>query len=143
MPEDLVRYLDGGRLIVASTVDPDGWPYTMVMNSATALDARTIRFALDHRTHTLKNIRANGRIMLEVIGDGLIYGVRGAATIVRELMQNAPIASALIEVSVDSVKRDLPPGVIVEGPMFRWGALDPYMTPIEPKMFEELKTFGR
>ena len=141
MPAELVRHLSGGRLVIAATIDDDGWPYTMVLNSALAIDAGRIRFAIDHRTHSLANLRANGRIMLEIIGDGLIYGVRGSARVVRETMEHAPIASAMIEVAVEVVKRDLPPGVIVEGPMFRWGALDPYMTPIEPLMFEEMRTY--
>jgi predicted pyridoxine 5'-phosphate oxidase superfamily flavin-nucleotide-binding protein len=145
MPEELVRYLEGGRLVVAATVDVDaeGAPYTMVMNSALALDAHTIRFALDHRTHTLTNLRADPRIMLEVVADGMIYGVRGVAAIVRETMDHAPIASALVEMAVEHVKRDLPPGVIVEGPVFRWGALEPYIAPVEPPMFEELRTYQR
>ena len=70
-----------------------------------------------------------------------IYGVRGTATIIREQMEHAPIPSALIEVAVEHVKRDLPPGVDVDGPSFRWGALDPYMTPVEPPMFDEIRTY--
>jgi len=143
MPDELVRYLEGGRLLVAATVDADGAPYTMVLNSALALDAHTVRFALDRRTHTLANLRANPGIMFEVIADGMIYGVRGAAEILREEMDHAPTPSALVEVSVEQVKRDLPPGVIVEGPSFRWGALDPYMSPVEPPMFDELRTWPR
>ena len=143
LPDDLVAYLTGGQLIVAATIDADGNPYTMVMNSAIAVDAHTIRFALDRRTHSLKNIEATGRIMFEIIGDGMAYGVRGVAAIVRETMDHAPIASALIEVAVETVKRDLPPGVEVDAPRFRWGPLGDYMTNIEPSMFEELRTWRR
>ena len=141
MPDELVRHLDGTHLAIAATVDGDGWPYTMVLNSAIAVDAHRIRFAIDGRTHSLVNLREHGRIMLEVIGDGFIFGVRGTARVLRDKMDHAPIASAMIEIDVELVKQDLPPGVIVEGPMFRWGALDPYMTPIEPAMFEELRTY--
>jgi hypothetical protein len=142
MPDELVAYLEGGRLVVAATVDSDGMPYTMVMNSAMAVDANTIRFCIDHRTHSLKNIRGNGRIMFEVIGDGFIYGVRGSARVVVEKMEHAPIPSAMVEVSVETVKRDLPPGVEVEGPRFRWGALEQFMAPVEPKMFAEMRDWG-
>ncbi|MEK7692810.1 MAG: pyridoxamine 5'-phosphate oxidase family protein [Chloroflexota bacterium] len=143
MPDDLVAYLCGGRLVVAATIDEDGEPYTMVMNSAIAIDAHTVRFCLDHRTHTLVNLRADNRMMLEVIGDGLIYGIRGTATVIRDQMDHAPIPSALVELAVEAVKRDLPPGVEVDAPAFRWGALAPFMTPVEPPMFEELRTYGR
>ena len=142
MPPELVGFLRGGRLIVASTVDKNGQPYTMVMNSAVALDAHTIRFALDRRTHSLKNIEANGVMMFEIVGDGFIFGVRGTAKVIREQMEHAPTPSAMIEVGVELVKRDLPPGVSVRAPAFEWGPLGAYMSPIEPAMFDELKTFS-
>jgi Pyridoxamine 5'-phosphate oxidase len=143
MPADLVAYLSGGRLVTGATIDENGDPYTMVMNSVIAIDQHTIRFCLDHRTHTLTNLRANGRMMLEVIGDGLVYGVRGTAAIIREQMDHAPIPSSLIELAVEEVKRDLPPGVEVDAPAFRWGAIAQFMTPVEPPMFEEIRTYGR
>lgn len=143
MPADLVAYLQGGRIVVGATVDVDGEPYTMVMNSVVAVDDHTIRFCLDHRTHTLTNLRANPRMMLEIIGAGFVYGVRGAAAIIRDQMDHAPISSALVELSVETVKRDLPPGVEVDAPAFRWGALEAYMTSVEPAMFEEIRTYGR
>jgi len=143
LPPEVVRFLAGGRLVVAATAGADGAPYTMVMNSVVALDSRTLRFALDRRTQTLKNLYENPAIMLEVIGDGFIYGVRGRADVLRETMEHAPVPSALIEVHIEWVKQDLPPGVIVEAPIYRWGALDPLMTPTEPAMFEELRASGR
>ena len=101
-----------------------------------------VRFALDHRTHTLANLRNDGRMMLEVIGDGFIYGVSGIARIVVDQMQHAPVPSALVQVDVETVKRDLPPGVEVTAPAFRWGALEGYMSSVEPLMFEELRSYA-
>jgi hypothetical protein len=141
MPPELVEFLSGGRLVVGSTIDAEGAPYTMVMNSVMALDARTIRFCLDRRTHTLKNIENDGRMMLEIIGDGIIFGVRGTSRVIREQMDHAPIPSAMVELTVEAVKRDLPPGVQVTAPVFEWGALGAYMAPVEPKMFEEMRTY--
>ncbi len=141
MPPELIEFLAGGRLVVASTVDGEGLPYTMVMNSAVAIDAQTIRFALDRRTNSLKNIEAHGGMMFEIIGDGFIFGVRGVARVIREQMEHAPTPSALVEVTIETVKRDLPPGVQVTAPKFEWGPLGGYMTPIEPARFEELRTF--
>lgn len=142
MPPDLVEFLAGGRLVVAATIDADGGaPYTMVMNSAMALDARTIRFCIDRRTHSLKNIESDGRVMFEIIGDGFIYGVRGMARVLIEQMERAPVPSAMVEVAVESVKRDLPPGVQVTAPSFEWGAIAKYMEPVEPAMFAEMRGY--
>ena len=111
MPAELVRHLSGGRLVIAATIDDDGWPYTMVLNSALAIDAGRIRFAIDHRTHSLANLRANGRIMLEVIGDGLIYGVRGSARLAYALAITGHIGEArtIVDDILRSTDHDLLP----------------------------------
>jgi hypothetical protein len=80
-------------------------------------------------------------MMLQVIGNGLIFGVRGTARVIREQMDNAPIPSAMVELTVEAVKRDLPPGVQVTAPAFEWGPMGGYMMPIEEKMFEEMRTY--
>ena len=141
LPPKALDALIGGRLVVVATVDEQGWPYTMVMNWAAARDAKTVRLSLDRRTRTLANIRRNGRVMLEVLADGVIVGVRGSARIIQEEMAHAPIPSAMVELTVETVKRDLPQGVGVTAPVFDWGPLGSYMVPIEEKMFEEMRTF--
>ena len=67
MPEDLIAYLAGGHLVVGATLDEHGEPYTMVMNSAVAIDAHTIRFCLDHRTSTLTNLREGDILFIDEI----------------------------------------------------------------------------
>jgi hypothetical protein len=141
MPADLVSYLAGGRLVVVATVDADGWPYTMVMNWAVARDASTLRLSLGRRTRSLANVIENGRVMIEVIGDGLIYGIRGTASVVLDEMKTAPVPSAMVQVDVELVKRDLPPGVMIEGPVYRWGALEPLMAPRDSLGLEELRSY--
>jgi hypothetical protein len=141
MPVDLVEHLAGGKIVVVATVTDDGWPYTMIMNWALALDTRTLRLSLDRRTQTLRNVRANGRVMLEALGDGLVYGVRGTARVIVEEMRHAPVPSAMVEVAVEMVKRDLVPGVEFEGPKFRWGALAPVMGPADVAGLRELREY--
>ena len=141
LPPEAVEALAGGRLVVVATVDEDGWPYTMVMNWAAARDARTVRLSLDQRTRTLANIRRNGRVMLEVMADGVIIGVRGRARIIQEEMAHAPIPSAMVEVTVELVKDDLIAGVEFSGPSFRWGTLEQVMAPLDPLGIAELKSY--
>ena len=139
LPDAVVEFLSGGQLVIGATIDDDGLPYTMVMNSVIAIDARTLRFALDHRTHTLTNLRARTIMMLEVVGDGFVFGVRGTVRILKEKMEQFPVPSALMQLDIESVKSDLPPGVQVSAIDFSWGSSQPFMGPVEPKMFEELR----
>lgn len=141
MPDDLVAWLAGGKIVVVATIDAEGWPYTMIMNWAVATDPNTVRLSIDRRTTTLKNIEANGRVTIEVLGDGLAYAVRGSARVILDVMQHAPIPSAMVEVGVDRVKKDLVPGVEFEGPKFRWGALAPVMDRADPLGIAELRDF--
>ena len=141
MPGELVEWLAGGKIVVVASVDAEGWPYTMIMNWAVALDTRTIRLSIDNRTQTQRNIRHNGRVMIEVLGDGLAYGVRGDARVILDAMEHAPVPSAIVEVCVTMVKRDLIPGVVFEGPKFQWGALESFMGPLDPKGIAELRSY--
>lgn len=139
LPEALVQYLSGGKLVTGATIDGEARPYMMVMNSAVAVDNHTIRFALDHRTKSLANLRERPAMMLEVIGDGFVFGVRGQARIVKELMANCPVPSALMQLDVEAVKSDLPPGVQIKPIEFSWGALEQFMAPVEGRMFGEIR----
>jgi hypothetical protein len=56
-------------------------------------------------------------------------------------MEHAPIPSAMVEVAVDIVKKDLVPGVEFEGPKFRWGALEPVMGKADPLGIAELRGY--
>jgi hypothetical protein len=47
----------------------------------------------------------------------------------------------MVELAVETVKRDLPQGVGITAPAFDWGPLGSYMVPIEEKMFEEMRTY--
>jgi predicted pyridoxine 5'-phosphate oxidase superfamily flavin-nucleotide-binding protein len=139
LPDAAIQFLTGGRLIFGATIDDEGRPYTMVMNSVVAIDAHTLRFALDHRTHSLKNLRDRPAMMLEVVGDGFVFGIRGTARVIKETMDHGPIPSALVQLDIETVKSDLPPGVNISPIEFSWGALQPFMGPVEPLMFEELR----
>jgi len=139
LPDNVIAHLDGTSIVVGSTIDGDVHPYTMVMNSAVAISDRAIRFALDHRTKTLANVKERPYMSIEVIGDGFICGVRGSVRILKELMDHCPVPSALVQLDVESVKSDLPPGVEVSAPRFKWGPLGSYMEKLEPAMFAELR----
>jgi hypothetical protein len=140
LPEAVVAFLNGSHIVVGATIDDDGYPYTMIMNSAIAVDPKTVRFALDHRTSTLRFVRERPAMAIEIVGDGFVVAARGTARILRERMEHAPVPSALVQFDIQAVKSDLPPGVGMKPPHFDWGALGEYMRGVEPAMFKELRS---
>src|SRR5712692_1710974 len=101
MPPRLVQFVAGGQTCVVATVDETGLPNTTLMTWVVARNPQTLAMAVDIRSHTIKNVRSNGRIAIEVLGDDLCYGLRGTAVIEKETMASAPFPCAMIAVKVE------------------------------------------
>lgn len=110
LPAPVVAWLAGGRSVVVTTVDPNGRPWTGVMSWVRARDQRSILLIVASFSQSLRNIRANGQIMLQLLGDTFVYGVRGTARVLDEGIEGAPVPAALVEMTVELVKDDLTPG---------------------------------
>lgn len=116
---EVFALLQGDRPIVLATVDDEGWPDTAPFSWAVAIDAKTVRVAVNEQVETLRNIRRNGRVRLCVIGGGMTVSVRGQARVIREHMASTPLATAIVEIRVDEVKNDDVMGR-VDGEKLRW-----------------------
>lgn len=110
LPEQALALLQGGQSVVVSTAGADGEPWSGVMSWVYAPDARTVRLIVAASSRTLANVRATGRMMLQLLGDGFVYGVSGAARVLQESIEGAPVPAALVELRVEMVKDDLTPG---------------------------------
>lgn len=118
LPQQAVDWLVGGNPVAISTVDEDGHPYGGIVGSCVAIDATTLRFAAFSSGATLRNIRSSGRVFIETLGDGLVVGASGRARVVKDPMDASaypPHHYVMVEVTVESVKDDHPPGVRIQG----------------------------
>lgn len=118
IPQKVVDWLVGGHPVAIATVDPNGSPYGGIIGSCVALDQQTLRFAAFSTGSTVQNIRANGRIFVETLGDDLVIGMSGSARIVKDPMDASaypPHHYLMVEVSVENVKDDHPPGIRIVG----------------------------
>ncbi|AXV06667.1 hypothetical protein DVS28_a1982 [Euzebya pacifica] len=88
------------------------------------MDERTLRFAAFSNGRTLANIRRDGRVFLETLGDDLVVGIRGLAAIVKEPMDASaypPHHYAMVQIDVLHVKMDNPPGARIHGMRYDFG----------------------
>lgn len=138
LPDHVVAFLRGGQSVVMATVDPTGQPFTTIMTWVVARDSRTLAFAVDQRGRATQNIRANGKVAFEILGDGINYGCRGRARVVRETMAATPFPSSMVEVAIEEVRDHTSPGVIYKGPSYTFAGDKQHRIAVEQAIFAEL-----
>ena len=139
MPPSLVQFLLGGQTCVVATVDEQGVPMTTLMTWVVARDPQTLTIAIDTRGRALKNVRANGRMAIEVLGDDLCYGLRGTATVEKEQMESAPFACALVGVRLEEVRNHGAAGIKFVGPRYTFHPGKEHRAGVEDAVFKELR----
>ena len=139
MPPHLVQFLLGGQALVVATADEQGAPLTTLMTWAVARNPQTLSLAVDTRSRSMRNIRGNGRVAIEVLGDDICYGLRGTAVVEKELMQSAPFPCALVAVRIDDVRDHAAVGVRLKGPSYTFHPGKEHRKSVEEAVFAELK----
>ena len=139
MPPRLVQYLLGGQTCVVATIGENGAPQTTIMTWGVARDPQTLTFAVDTRSRSLKNLKADPRVAVEVLGDDLCYGLRGTAVVEKEQMSSAPFPCALVAVRVEDCRDHGAAGVVFVGPRYSFAAGKEHRKGVEDAVFQELK----
>jgi hypothetical protein len=139
MPPPLVQFLLGGQTCVVATVDEHRRPMTTLMTWVVARNPQTLTLAVDTRGKSLRNLRGNPQVAIEVLGDDLCYGLRGVAVIEKEQMQSAPFPCALVAVRVEEVRDHGAAGVKFVGPSYSYHPGKEHRGEFEKAVFAELK----
>ena len=139
MPPHLVQFLLGGQALVVATVAEDGTPTTSLMTWAVARNPQTLTLAVDTRGRSLRNLRANGKVAIEILGDDLCYGLRGTAVIEKEQMQSPPFPCALVSVRIEEVRDHAAAGVQFTGPRYAFHPGKEHRKGVEQAVYAELK----
>ena len=139
MPPHLVQFLLGGQTCVVATVDEQGVPNTTLMTWVVARNPQTLAMAVDTRSRSIKNLRANGKVAVEVLGDDLCYGLRGTAVVEKETMAAAPFPCALVAVRIEDVRNHGAAGVKFVGPSYSFHEGKEHRRGVEDAVFAELK----
>ena len=139
MPPRLVQYLLGGQTCVVATIDEQGKPQTTIMTWAVARNPLTFTVAIDLRSRALANVRRNGLMAVEVLGDDLCYGLRGTAVVEKEPMASAPFPCALVALRIEDVRDHGAAGVQFVGPRYSFAPGKEHRKGVEDSVFAELK----
>lgn len=137
--EALHAGLQRGASVVLATLSADGKPSSAFCSWVLSVGNDQIAVALDSRSTAHRNITlGNNFVALEVLADGLIVSVRGAAAVVKEQLRTVPFPCALVTVSIAEVRDHAVPGVHFQAPRYLWADGKQHRGEVERAIFEEL-----
>ena len=87
----------------------------------------------------MRNLRANVKVAIEVLGDDISYGLRGTAVVEKEPMQSTPFPCALVAVRLEEVRDHSAAGVQFKGPSYTFHTDKEHRREVEEAIFAELK----
>lgn len=142
LPAELVAYLVGGQLCVVSSLDEDGRPSTTLMSWVVALGPTRLALCVDSRSRTFRNLVDRPVVAVEVLGDGLTWGVKGTSRLAKQAMDATPFPCAIIEVLVDEARDHAAPGTHFQAPHYRYADDKQHRHGLEGRIFAELRSLA-
>jgi hypothetical protein len=118
---EMVELLQGKTLVMLHVFDPK---LERVISSAMswvyAIDEKTIRLAVDHKSRLVELGESNAEMVLTVIGMTKVYSIFGESKVRSKLAEDMTLKMAIIEVSVDEIRDITFYGAeITQNPLFR------------------------
>jgi hypothetical protein len=143
LPENLIAYLRPGAPSLMLTTGADGYAssaYTWLM----VMDARKLRFSVDHGSSAMKNLQRTAQVSIQIIGPGEVcFLVKGKARQIKENLEAAAPASIMLwEMDVMAAKDQSWPGVTMAALMYEWPAgKRNAMLKMEQAVYAEMRDF--
>ena len=112
-------------------------PHAIPVSTAVRGGDRRLLLALGRGRETLARVRAEPRAAFCLMGEAVAFTAYGAAAVVREELDAAPVAA--VELRVESVQDHLADGrtLMLEGARWRW--IDERSRESEPRIVAELR----
>lgn len=140
VPPALLNLLQQGCPALLLTIGVDDFPHT-AFTWAVAGDT-ALRFAADHGSVTLANLEREPRAALQIIGDNLIFLVKGAVRLIKPQIEAAPYRVAMMELAVLEGKDQSWPGVKVQPLHYDWPPeRRETLLAIEQAVYTEMRTW--
>ncbi len=103
--EALLSKFKQETLILLSTIDHEnGGPSTSAISWVHAVDASTIRFAVDQRSRIVSNIKADDKVNITLFADQSVFVVYGTASIVTDALEDVPFKLTCVDITIDAVR---------------------------------------
>jgi len=139
LPDAVVSHVRGGQVNIVCTIDDAGRPMTTVMSWVVALSSRRLALCVDTRSQAFQNLVARPQIGLEIMGDDLVWGVKGTARVAKERMEATPFPCAVVEVTVEEARDHGAPGTRFVAPAYHYADGKEHRYGLEDLIYAELR----
>jgi hypothetical protein len=108
LTDSLLSQLKSETFVLLSTIDADsGGPTSSAISWIYALNASTLRLAIDHRSRLVENIIGNPLVTITVFGDGKVHAINGRASIALDPLPEVPFKLCCFDIGVEAVRNAL------------------------------------
>ncbi|MBA9085209.1 hypothetical protein FHR92_001673 [Fontibacillus solani] len=108
LPESLYSQFQSETFVLLNTVDHEsGGPTSSAISWIYAVNSQVLRFALDHRSRLVTNIKACPKITITVFGKETIYAINGVADVVQNYLEGVPFKMCCFDLRIEAVRNAL------------------------------------
>lgn len=108
LSDELYSAFQSETYCLLNTIDVEsGGPTSTVISWIYALNHSTLRFAIDHRSRLVHNIKSNPLITVTLFHGDSMVAVNGKAVVVQDPLQDVPFPMSLFNMSIDAVRNAL------------------------------------
>ncbi|MCM3729545.1 hypothetical protein M3226_28580 [Neobacillus cucumis] len=105
LPNEMVELLQGKTLVMLNVYDEElGRVISSALSWVFALDDKTIRFAVDHKSRLVDLGALNAEMVFTFIGMNKVYSISGKSGIKKRITEEITIKMAIIEVEIDEIR---------------------------------------
>lgn len=108
LTDSLLEMLQSETFVLLSTVDAEtGGPTSTAISWLYAVNAGTIRLAIDHRSRLVANMKTNPLITITVFGEGSVHAINGRASVKTDPLPDLPFKLCCFDVEIEAVRNAL------------------------------------
>ncbi|MCA1059312.1 pyridoxamine 5'-phosphate oxidase family protein [Rossellomorea aquimaris] len=101
----LFEELQAERFVTLATVDHETQgPNVSAISWILAKDEQTLLFAVDQRSRTIKNIKNNSLVVVNLIANESTYSIGGVASVSLESLPGVPLKLTLVQLAIKEVR---------------------------------------
>ncbi|MFQ6014706.1 MAG: pyridoxamine 5'-phosphate oxidase family protein [Anaerolineae bacterium] len=142
LPKELMDHLNEPNILVVATADDEGKPAVDLLSWVMARDSKTVRLVISPHCSGGKNLLANGRAALQLLGTNLAYEVRGTAKLVKEQCESVKFPETMFDLNVEQVEENMFPATHLTGaiPYARDEGTEELHRELDAAIAEEMRT---